>query len=125
VKDPNDDSFRRAGDVLQLQLLEEMRYLRKRLDTVIDGMATKDSLHALAVHVDSETRALESKIDAQRVGLEAKIDAERTESWATLQGLNASVDALKRDKLPPWFVPAVMLVISAISALGGFFVHHP
>lgn len=117
MKEMPDESFRRAADVLQMQLLEEMRYLRQRLDTVIDGMASKRDVSDLSARMDTEVRGLETKIESNRIAYDAKLDKELTT-------IKNDLSALKSDKLPRWFLPTATLIVALLSGIGGFFLHH-
>lgn len=100
-----------------MQLLEEMRYLRQRLDTVIDGMASKTDVSNLSARMDTEIRGVETKLDAQRLAFDAKLATE-------LKDLKKDVSDLKALQLPKWFVPVATLTVALLSGVGGFFLHH-
>jgi hypothetical protein len=105
-----DETFRRAGDVLQMQLLEEMRYLRQRLDTVIDDMARKSDVATLSGRLDTEVRAVESKMEANRVELRGEIAK-----------LATSVGEIKKQSLPQWFWPATAAIATILGSSITFF----
>lgn len=107
-----DESFRRAGDILQAQLLEEMRYLRKRLDQVIDGMATKDSVSTLSAHVDTEVRSLEGKIHETKLELSGSFDKKVDDTKTELSG---QIDDVK--KLIPAPSPNTGFVVGATATV--------
>lgn len=119
-----DESFRRAGDILQAQLLEEMRYLRKRLDTVIDGMATKESVNQLSVHVDTEVRSLEGKIESNKVELSSvidkKVDAVKSELSEQISGVRQLIPAPSPNT--GFVVGATATVTTVIVGLIGYIV---